>query len=67
MAIEDWIPDFDDDWLSDEAEVRCKFCGQRDLWWVQHHGKWRLENAEGELHQCPAKQAKAEEFPDYDT
>ena len=36
----------------EEAEVRCKFCGERDLWWAETKDGWRLLDGEGKQHTC---------------
>lgn len=48
----------------DESEVRCKHCGERDLFWEEARGphnrkRWVLVTGEGEIHKCPAYRAEA--------
>jgi hypothetical protein len=50
MAIEDWIPGFDEDY--DELIVRCRRCGEYGLSWGETHEGWRLYNHADELHVC---------------
>lgn len=58
MRVEDWIDEVDP---SEPEEVRCKFCGERDLWWLNKV----LVDGEGKRHVClkgPRGPAKVSEF-----
>jgi hypothetical protein len=61
MATEDYFDVYDepDDW-DEEKEARCKFCGERDLWWRMTKNGWRLCTDDEQIHSCPA--ASADEF-----
>lgn len=42
-----------DDDEQDEATVTCKYCGRDELFWVEiEEGKWRLADADGDVHSC---------------
>lgn len=48
---------------SEENEVRCKYCGARDLFWQDTGaGKFFLVDGEGEPHACRAKLPTADDF-----
>ena len=53
---------FKEDSGRETNEVRCRYCGERDLWWKAIRGqfnrkRWRLVTGEGVEHICPAKRA----------
>lgn len=35
-----------------EALHRCRYCGERNLKWVQVDTKWRLSSSDSQLHVC---------------
>lgn len=48
---------------SEENEVRCKFCGARDLFWQNTRSdKSFLVDGEGKPHACRAKLPTADDF-----
>ena len=64
MAAEDYI---NFDWEEDtEDDVRCKYYGERDLFWDQtDDGRWILVGGEGNPHQCrkaPQRSAVIDDF-----
>jgi hypothetical protein len=32
--------------------ITCKYCGEKDLWWVYIKDKWRLFNGDSKPHTC---------------
>lgn len=53
----------DEDAIRSKSEVRCKHCRERDLFWKQQKGKWRLVDGEGRWHMCLKKsQPTADDF-----
>lgn len=65
MAIEDWIDGTEPQDFDEETEQRCKFCGERDLWWAKVNGRWILVDTEERAHapHCTGQAAKQWEFP----
>lgn len=64
MAIEDWIPDFDGS-EAEEQEQRCKYCGERGLYFEARDRRWILVDDAGNAHapHCKGRMAKSSEFP----
>jgi hypothetical protein len=53
--------DFDPD--DERQDTWCKRCEAYPLWWEELHGKWVLVDEEGTPHDCSARRASANEFP----
>lgn len=35
-----------------KTDIKCKYCGERNLSWFSSEGRWRLKNMDGEMHSC---------------
>lgn len=63
MAIEDWITEFDDDFVDIPSQPECRDCGKPILWQRDmFSGKWRPMDGEAP-HRCPKRYARPSEFP----
>ena len=48
---------WDDEWEGEQEDwyehlQTCKYCGLRNLWWVETERGWRLANKSGRIHTC---------------
>ena len=64
MSVEDWLYDFDPV-DQEECEQRCKYCGERGLYFTERGGRWILVDDEERAHapHCRGRMAKPSEFP----
>jgi hypothetical protein len=60
-AFDSWFGSELDDAYPPDIAVKCRHCGKRCTW--HHTGvRWALFDAKGDLHDCRATPASADEF-----